>query len=94
MGAAAGGGALPFPLPMEAHPPTLMSATDTANTTIFFIGSPSFEKAQFSSAQSNAIEIAQRRAEQFRIQIVERHIVEHLRCHEQFQLTKNLSPAS
>jgi hypothetical protein len=47
MGAAAGGGALPFPLPMEAHPPTLMSATDTANTTIFFIGSPSFEKAQF-----------------------------------------------
>jgi len=47
MGAAAGGGALPLPLPMEAHPPTLMSATDTANTTIFFIGSPSVEKAQF-----------------------------------------------
>ena len=46
IGAAAGGGALPLPLPNEAHPPTPIIATATVNTRSFFIDSPSLRTAQ------------------------------------------------
>lgn len=90
MGAAAGGGAFPLPLPIEAHPPTLMSATDTANTTIFFIGSPSVKQAHF---QVRAIIILV----QLRNTVPKNSsrrvaLIDHLRCHRQFQLPKTHWP--